>query len=176
MRLIETLLSAHMLESGKLNVELAPCDLAHLIRESCEDHQDISPDHDIRLRMNNLPPRMMLDEKVVRQMMANLLSNAVKYSPDNPLVEVSAFREGERVIIEVTDHGVGIPEEEQPRIFGKYFRASTSGGIPGSGLGLSLVKQFVELHNGDIELRSKVGVGTALTVSLPILQQEETAV
>ena len=175
-RLIETLLSAHMLESGKLNVELEPCDLAHIIREACEDHQDISPDHDIRLRMHNLPSRMMLDEKVVRQMMANLLSNAVKYSPDNPLVDVSAFREGDRVIIEVTDHGVGIPEEEQPRIFGKYFRASTSGGIPGSGLGLSLVKQFVELHNGSIELRSKVGVGTALTVSLPIKLQKEIAV
>ncbi len=175
-RLIETLLSAHMLESGKLNVELEPCDLAAIIREACEDHQDISPDHDIRLRMQDLPVRMMLDGKVVRQMMANLLSNAVKYSPDNPLVEVSAFREGDHVIIEVTDHGVGIPEEEQPRIFGKYFRASTSGGIPGSGLGLSLVKQFVELHNGDIELRSKVGVGTALTVSLPIKLQKGIAV
>lgn len=175
-RLIETLLSAHMLESGKLTVEPEPCDLAALLREVCEDHQDISPDHDIRLRIRDLPPRMMLDGKVVRQMMANLLSNAVKYSPDNPLVEVSAFREGDHVIIEVTDHGVGIPEEEQSRIFGKYFRASTSGGIPGSGLGLSLVKQFVELHNGSIELRSRVGVGTALTVSLPIKQPEGIAV
>lgn len=166
-RLIETLLSAHMLEAGRLNVELGDCNIAQLIEEVCTDQQDVSPNHQIKLSMRNLPPVMRLDEKVIRQMMANLLSNAVKYSPQSPLVEVMAFAEGENVVIEVTDYGVGIPEDEQPRIFGKYFRASTSGGIPGSGLGLSLVKQFVELHNGSIALRSKVGVGTAITITLP---------
>ena len=72
------------------------------------------------------------------------------------------------MIIEVADQGVGIPESEMPKMFTKYFRASTSGGIPGSGLGLNIVKQFVELHGGDIVLRSRVGVGTVVTVSLPI--------
>lgn len=166
-RLIETLLSAHMIESGKLTVEIEDCNLAQVIEEACTDQQDISPSHQIKLSMRDLPPVMRLDGKVIRQMMANLLSNAVKYSPQSPVVEVMAFAEGPHVVIEVTDYGVGIPEDEQPRIFGKYFRASTSGGIPGSGLGLSLVKQFVELHNGSISLRSKVGVGTALTVTLP---------
>ncbi|HRJ66940.1 MAG TPA: PAS domain-containing sensor histidine kinase [Alphaproteobacteria bacterium] len=167
-RLIETLLSAHMIESGKLTVEIEDCNLAQVIEEACTDQQDISPSHQIKLSMRDLPPVMRLDGKVIRQMMANLLSNAVKYSPQSPLVEVMAFAEADSVVIEVTDYGVGIPEDEQPRIFGKYFRASTSGGIPGSGLGLSLVKQFVELHNGSISLRSKVGVGTALTVTLPL--------
>lgn len=166
-RLIETLLSAHMLEAGRMNVELKECSLAQIIEEACTDQQDISPNHQIKLTLRDLPPLMLLDDKVIRQMMANLLSNAVKYSPQSPLVEVMAFAEGDNVVIEVTDYGVGIPEDEQPRIFGKYFRASTSGGIPGSGLGLSLVKQFVELHNGSIGLRSKVGVGTAITVNLP---------
>ena len=166
-RLIETLLSAHMLEAGRLNVELGDCNIAQVIEESCTDQQDISPRHQIKLSMRNLPPVMRLDDKVIRQMMANLLSNAVKYSPQSPVVEVMAFAEGDNVVIEVTDYGLGIPEDEQPRIFGKYFRASTSGGIPGSGLGLSLVKQFVELHNGSIALRSKVGVGTAITITLP---------
>lgn len=167
-RLIETLLSAHMIESGKLTVEIEDCNLAQVIEEACTDQQDISPSHQIKLSMRDLPPVMRLDGKVIRQMMANLLSNAVKYSPQSPVVEVMAFAEADSVVIEVTDYGVGIPEDEQPRIFGKYFRASTSGGIPGSGLGLSLVKQFVELHNGSISLRSKVGVGTALTVTLPL--------
>ncbi len=166
-RLIETLLSAHMLEAGRLNVELGDCNIAQVIEEACTDQQDISPNHQIKLNMRNLPPAMRLDDKVIRQMMANLLSNAVKYSPQSPVVEVMAFAEGDNVVIEVTDYGVGIPADEQPRIFGKYFRASTSGGIPGSGLGLSLVKQFVELHNGSIALRSKVGVGTAITITLP---------
>jgi signal transduction histidine kinase len=67
----------------------------------------------------------------------------------------------------VQDCGVGIPDNEISRIFTKYFRASTSGGISGSGLGLNLVKQFVELHGGTVSLRSKVGVGTVVTVVLP---------
>lgn len=166
-RLIETLLSSHMLESGRMNVELGDCNLTQILEETCTDQQDISPQHQIKLSMRDLPPLMRLDAKVIRQMITNLLSNAVKYSPQSPMVEVMAFAEGGNVVIEVTDYGVGIPEEEQPRIFGKYFRASTSGGIPGSGLGLSLVKQFVELHKGTIALRSKVGVGTVVTVTLP---------
>ena len=108
----------------------------------------------------------------MRQMMTNLLSNAVKYAPDQPEITVVAKVDSNSILIEVTDKGVGIPEDELPRIFGKYFRASTSGGIPGSGLGLNLVKQLVELHNGAIKLKSKAGQGTAVTVTLPIIAPE----
>jgi PAS domain S-box-containing protein len=169
-RLIETILSAHMLDSGKLTITRGPCDLAAIIRECCADHQDISPRHKIDLQIGDLPSQAMLDTKVMRQAMTNLLSNAVKYAPDNPDISVRAGVDtvSGDIMIVVTDHGVGIPKDELPKIFGKYFRASTSGGIPGSGLGLSLVKQLIELHNGGISIESQVGQGTSVTIKLPI--------
>lgn len=167
-RLIETILSSHMMEIGKIELCRAPCDLEKLLRDTVADQQDISPAHKIRLDIRHLPASMEIDEKVIRQTLTNLLSNAVKYSPQGKFVDVSAFPENDTVIIEVKDEGIGIPEEEMPKIFTRYFRASTSGGIPGSGLGLNLVKHFVEMHNGQVALRSKVGIGTVVTVSLPI--------
>jgi PAS domain S-box-containing protein len=166
--LIETILSANTIESGKLSVTLAPCNLEKIIREACADQQDISPRHRIKATFKDLPAEMLLDEKVIRQTMTNLLSNAVKYSPNGNLVEVTAEVEEGAAVIKVKDHGVGIPAAEMPKLFQKYFRASTSGGIPGSGLGLNLVKQFVELHNGSITLHSNVGEETVVAVRLPL--------
>ncbi len=167
-RLIETILSGHMIESGMLVLDPKPVDLGQLIQDVADSLQDISPNHRLRTTVRGLPPTVLIDEKLMRQTISNLLSNAVKYSPSSPEVEISAFREGEQIIIEVQDHGVGIPEKEQPQIFDRYYRASTSSGIPGSGLGLSLVKQFVDLHHGSLALRSKVGIGTVITVSIPL--------
>ncbi|MEZ0223354.1 MAG: ATP-binding protein [Alphaproteobacteria bacterium] len=167
-RLIDTILSAHALDVGKLVVNKEDSDLAKLIRDVCADQQDISPNHKIRVEIRGVPPVMQIDEKIIRQMLANLVSNAVKYSPRSNAVEIMAFREGSNIFIEVQDHGVGIPESEVQHVFSRYFRASTSTGIPGSGLGLTLVKQFVDMHDGTVNLRSKVGIGTVVTVSLPI--------
>jgi len=166
-RLIETILSAHMLESGRLSTEPAPCALDALVREVCAEQQEISPEHEIVVDLRGLPETMTLDARLMRQVFSNLLSNAVKYSPGGEEVEVRGFCAGEEVIVEVKDNGVGIPEAEQAQIFERYYRASTSSGVPGSGIGLSLVRQFVDLHDGTVALRSKVGIGTVITVSLP---------
>jgi len=171
-RLIETILSAHMLESGKITVSLAPCNLAGIIRDVCKDHLDVEPNHEIRINIQEDIPDMLLDEKVIRHIMMNLLSNAVKYSPQNPLIKISVCTEEQIVIIQVTNHGVGIPENELPKIFTRYFRASTSSGIPGSGLGLSFVKQFVELHEGKVKIQSEDKEGTTVTVRLPVKSKE----
>ena len=167
-RLIETILSAHMLESGRLSLKAAPCSLEKIIRDVAADQRDISPNHKIRVDIRDLPEKMTLDEKLMRQVVANLLSNAVKYAPDSPDVDVRAFTAGGEAVIEVQDRGVGVPEKEQDKIFTRYFRASTSGGIPGSGLGLSLVRQFVELHGGRVSFASREGEGTTITVCLPV--------
>lgn len=167
-RLIETVLSAHVMDSGKLTINPAPCDPGTIIRSAVSEHKEISTGRNIQIKIGDLPRQMMLDEKIFRQMMGNLLSNAIKYSATGSLIEVHANEQSGRAIIEVRDEGVGIPESEIPRIFTKYFRASTSSGVSGSGIGLNLVKQFVELHGGEISLKSKVGVGTTVSIVLPI--------
>lgn len=167
-RLIETILSAHVLESGRLTINLAPAHLGNIVREACAEQLDISAHHTIKADIQDEFPEIKLDERVIRQVMTNLISNAIKYAPNNPLVEVTVSREDQMAMIEVVDHGVGIPEDELPKVATRYFRASTSGGIPGSGLGLSLVKQFIELHHGTVDIQSKLGVGTKVIVRLPI--------
>lgn len=167
-RLIETILSTHILESGQLAVTLALCDLGGIIRRVCDERLELAPSHDIKIDIQKDLPPLMMDEKIIHQMMVNLVSNAVKYSPRHPLVEVKAYREGRAAIIKVTDQGVGIPAGELPKIFTRYFRASTSSGIPGFGMGLSLVKQFAEMHGGKVGIQSQAGAGTTVTVWLPI--------
>ena len=167
-RLIEAILSSHMMDSGRLRSDPAPCDIVSVIQAAVRDQQEIITGHNIVAELSDLPQQMMLDEKIIRQMMANLLSNAVKYSPGKSRVDVSASKQGREVVISVQDYGVGIPEKELPKIASKYFRASTSSGIPGTGLGLSLVRKFVDLHGGQFDIASVEGEGTTVTVRLPI--------
>lgn len=175
-RLIEAILSAHMLDSGRLTVERTSCNIEHILRNTIAEQQEISPGHFIMVDMADLPDTMWLDERIIGQMMTNLLSNAVKYSPGRDRIEVKAARVGDAVVISVKDEGVGIPAKELPRITTKYFRASTASGIPGTGLGLNLVRQFVDLHQGSFDIQSTEGKGTVVTICLPIMDSTALSV
>jgi signal transduction histidine kinase len=97
----------------------------------------------------------------------NLLSNSIKYSPEEAHIEVSARVAAGNVDIAVKDNGIGIPEEEQKFLFNKFFRANNTGNIQGTGLGLTIVKRYVELMNGDVSFVSRSGEGTTFTIRLP---------
>ncbi|MEO1377255.1 MAG: ATP-binding protein [Cyanobacteria bacterium J06635_10] len=109
-----------------------------------------------------------LDEKILRHILSNLLSNAIKYSPQGGEICFDLFCLQEEAIFRIQDEGIGIPEIEQENLFTSFHRASNVGEISGHGLGLSIVKQYVELHGGEISLISKEGVGTTAIVTLPI--------
>lgn len=109
-----------------------------------------------------------MDESLLRHIISNLLSNAVKYSPEGSPVEFQLRREDEEVVLSVRDHGIGIPAEDQARLYEAFYRASNVGETPGTGLGLLLVKHCVELHHGRVSLESMVGDGTTFTVRLPL--------
>ncbi|MGE5657800.1 MAG: PAS domain S-box protein [Actinomycetota bacterium] len=113
-----------------------------------------------------------MDQKLLRQMIGNLLSNAVKYSPPGTCISFEVSCEPEIAIFKVQDQGIGIPLSDRPRIFEAFHRASNVGNISGTGLGLTIVKQAVELHGGTIKLESQVGVGTTFTVLLPLGNSE----
>ena len=101
-------------------------------------------------------------------MFTNLLSNAVKYAPNDPRIQVKGWTDGTFAAVSVRDHGVGVPADDLPRMFERFFRAATSAGIGGTGIGLNLVKRLVEMHTGTIEVKSVEGQGSVFTVHLPI--------
>jgi signal transduction histidine kinase len=110
----------------------------------------------------------------LRQLVDNLLVNAVKYTPDGGTLTVNLFRQGEQVILEVIDTGLGIPPTDQPHIFEKFYRASnTPKNTPGTGLGLAIVKSIVENHDGRIWLESFVGKGSKFVVVLPVYKRDD---
>jgi len=167
-RLIEMVLYSSSLDEGQITFSPESTDLKALIAVACDHQKDASPDHEIRIDIDELPPLVSVDRKLVNQVFQNLLSNAAKYAPDSTLIEVKGWMERDNAMVSVTDHGVGIPIDEQQALFQRFFRASNSKGIAGTGLGLNVCKQFLEMHGGTIAFESVEGKGTTFTVTLPI--------
>jgi signal transduction histidine kinase len=108
-----------------------------------------------------------MDESLLRHSLSNLLSNAIKYSPDGAEVVLEVSKQPEAMRFDVIDHGIGVPEEDMPRLFDPFHRASNVDGIPGTGLGLAIAKRAVERHGGTIDVASTVGRGTRFRVWIP---------
>ncbi|MBD2449527.1 HAMP domain-containing histidine kinase [Nostoc sp. FACHB-152] len=109
-----------------------------------------------------------MDEALVRHILTNLLSNAIKYSAPDSTVQLRLQCQSETVIFQVQDQGIGIAPADQERLFESFYRASNVSKIPGTGLGLTIVKQLVEQQGGTIMVNSEINVGTTFTVTLPI--------
>ena len=165
--LMESTLAASRLEAGTIKINPASCDVIALVTEICDEHRQISS-HRLRVDVDGLPKSINADEQLLRQVIGNLVSNAIKYSPDAEDVWITGRTDGELAVIAVRDEGVGIPSEDLPKLFGRFFRASTSTGIPGTGIGLNLVKHLVELHGGRIEVTTEAKKGSIFTIRLPI--------
>ena len=106
----------------------------------------------------------------------NIISNAVKYSGESKFVQVTGSKADGYAVLRVRDHGIGIPKDELPKIFQRFFRASTSTGIPGTGIGLNLVKSLVDMHYGKVKLDSVEGEWTEFSIHLPLESPLETGV
>lgn len=171
--LIDTTLFASSLDAGKLELCLMPCDIKDVIREVCERQAEISPSHNIQVDIDSLPSEVVADPRRLDQVFTNLLSNAVKYAPQHPLIVVEGRVDRDHLSVSVTDQGLGIPEGDLQHMFKRYFRAKTAAGVPGTGIGLSVVKEFVGMHNGIITVDSVEGAGSSFTVRLPIVSRTE---
>lgn len=111
-----------------------------------------------------------LDQKMLKSMLSNLLSNAIKYSPVDGEVNFNLVLQENEAVFQISDRGMGIPPEDMERLFNPFFRGGNVGVIPGIGLGLTIVKECVDLHGGNISVNSELGVGTTFTVILPLSQ------
>ena len=169
--LIEAVLDAAQLEEGRIRLQPGDCKIRGVLEDLVEAYLETYAAHRIELAVEDLPDLITADERLVRQIFSNLLSNAVKYSPEGTIVYVKGWQDGDDVMISIQDNGVGIPNDELAKLFKRFFRASTSTGIAGTGIGLHLIQHFVQLHRGSIEVKSQEGIGSTFTVRLPTQQE-----
>ena len=153
-------------------IEISPVNLAEVLKDAVELARE-QPEAEYRQLSLNLPqapwprPNVLGDKDLLLLAVLNLINNAVKFSQPGATVEVRAFEDAEMVIVEVADTGSGIPEEEQPFVWQELYRGRAARGIPGSGLGLTLVQAITDRHGGQVTLRSRVEQGTVVTMRLP---------
>jgi len=167
--MIDDVLTLGRAESGVLKLNLGPTNLRELCSRVVSEFRIAQgKQHIITLDDRFDRSDATMDERLLRHILNNLLSNAVKYSPPGSEVTFSLTRRDEQAAIEIQDRGIGIPLEDQPRMFESFHRASNVENRPGSGLGLAIVKKAVELHGGEISLTSAVGSGTRFTVMIPL--------
>lgn len=168
--LIEDILDTMRMEgAAPLPLQRAPTDLAELVRERIANARGVTGRHRIELKLGDEPLVGCWDGRRIERVFDNLISNAIKYSPAGGTIEIGAGRDGEDAIFWVRDEGLGIPADEQRRIFERFHRGrNVSGRIPGSGIGLASSLRVVQEHGGSVRVISTEGVGSTFLVRLPL--------
>lgn len=167
------LLDVSRIQAGLLELRREPHDLVALVRRVVKSRQSAAPNHIITFQTSNPHVVAEIDLRRIEQVTANLIGNAVKYSPDTNRIEVTVEERENEAHLVVTDHGIGIPRDQQPRVFERFVRAENARErhIEGHGLGLYLSRELVERHGGHIWFDSTPGVGTTFHVALPLFQE-----
>lgn len=169
MRMLDRVLLIGKGEARMLEFEPRPLDLQALSHQLIEEARLQHPGSRCELQLDHATGAApgLYDEKLLRHIFSNLLSNAVKYSPQGGRVLFRVTEDSQGVVFEVSDQGIGIPEDELGHLFESFHRASNVGSIPGTGLGLAIVKNAVDMHGGTLAVSSQAGAGSCFTVRLP---------
>lgn len=170
--LIHDILDVCYIEEGGYLTQIGNLDLAEILQRTVDLMQPQTQDKNIALhvKIEDHLPLIVGNKSSVEAMFINLISNAIKYTPSEGQVSVEMSENAQNVQIEVSDTGIGVEDEDIPRIFNKFYRVRSeiTKNISGTGLGLSIVKSVVDAHHGAINVESKVGEGTTFTVLLPV--------
>jgi signal transduction histidine kinase len=168
--LINDILDLATIDAGAMTLNLGPVDIRKTMEAAAEGIRDRLVKDNIALNIETEPATIGLfpaDERRVRQVLFNLLSNAVGFSPKGSTVTLRAERHDDSIAFSVTDQGPGIPPEMTPRVFERFESHSLGSQHRGAGLGLSIVRSFVQLHGGSVDIASTVGQGTTVTCTFP---------
>ena len=170
--LIHDILDVCYIEEGGYLTQIENLDLAEILQRTVELMQPQIQDKNIVLhvKIEDHLPLIIGNKSSVEAMFINLINNAIKYTPSEGQVSVEMSENAQNVQIEVSDTGIGVENEDIPRIFDKFYRvrSESTKNISGTGLGLSIVKSVVDAHRGAINVESKVGEGTTFTILLPV--------
>jgi signal transduction histidine kinase len=171
--LINNILDFSRIEAGRKEYDFRETDLRELVRNTLESYRYQIEQHGFTLEEKIEPvPPVRVDREAVARSVVNLVNNALKYSQDRKYIGVNLYKENGSVKLEVIDHGIGIPDKEQEKIFEKFYRVGDPlvHNTKGSGLGLSLVRHIAHAHGGDVSVDSTPGQGSKFTIVLPIQQ------
>lgn len=168
-QLLDDILTINRAETGNLAFNPKPLNLALYCRHFVDEMKlNVSPQHTLAFTCQGNVVPISLDEKLLRSILSNLLSNAIKYSPQGGKVALTLEYQSKTALLKVQDRGIGIPPEDQTHLFEPFHRGKNVRTIPGTGLGLVVVKKCVDLHQGTIRFTSNAGEGTTCCVALPL--------
>jgi signal transduction histidine kinase len=171
--MISELMNLTALETGNFVMKRSPVDLGEIVVEAVETCKEKATEKGIELSLkcNGEIDRVLADRKAMLSVCTNLIDNAIKYTPDEGHVGVRVDRDSLYAKVTVNDDGIGMTEEEKGKAFDEFFRARNeyTARVPGTGLGLSVVKRLVEMHQGRVTLKSSLGKGSTFSVLLPVL-------
>jgi CheY-like chemotaxis protein len=170
--LINDILDLTKIEAGRMDLVYEEFGIESAVREVLNVVRSLAMKKDIEISAVVEPPTSLVvaDKNKFKQILYNLLSNAIKFTPPDGAVEVRATAAGDGLVVTVKDSGIGIPKEQQHKIFGAFYQVQSASNreYPGTGLGLALTKKLVEMHGGTIEFDSETGEGTTFTVEMPL--------
>jgi two-component system, OmpR family, sensor histidine kinase BaeS len=166
-RLVDDLHTLAAAEAAALQLSLTPCDLAEIADAAADSLAGRFEAAGITLDRRLTPVSVLADTQRMHQVVTNLLSNALKFTPAGGRLTLEAGPAGRQARLRVADTGAGIPPDELPRIFDRFWRGRQAAGVAGSGIGLAVVAELVRAHGGGVEATSTLGRGTQVTVTLP---------
>jgi signal transduction histidine kinase len=170
--LINNILDFSRIEAGRKEYSFRETDVADLVRSTLESYRYEIEQNGFQFeqKIDDNLPQLRVDREAIARSLLNLVNNAVKYSATEKYLRVCLYRSNGSVNLEVIDHGIGIPDGEQPKIFEKFYRVGDPlvHNTKGSGLGLSLVRHIVRAHNGEVTVESTLGKGSKFVIMLPV--------
>lgn len=165
--LLKDVFTLGRLDVGKTELKKDITSLVGIVKQVVQDNKVIHNARNITIKILGTERQVNLDSQLISHALSNLINNALKYSPDKPDPELIITFKEVGLTIDIKDYGIGIPEKDQKGLFESFSRASNVGDIEGTGLGLIIVKQFIEIHNGTISFTTELGKGTTFTIDLP---------
>ncbi|TDG36628.1 PAS domain S-box protein [Pedobacter changchengzhani] len=169
--ILNDFLSLEKLEAGKVEASALRFNVVSFAEEIAEEMQLMTKQNQhIIYEHTGTSAEVCLDANLLRNCIINLVSNSIKYSGEDTLIQFNTFLNSDELKIEVSDNGIGIPEMDQSNLFEPFFRAHNTGDIPGTGLGLNIVKRYVGLMNGTVSCESKLNSGTVFTLVFKITE------